>query len=111
MESKKLKCRFTLCINNASCCMAPSTDEVKYCELSNSAEKVGLKTKTNEDGEVEYLSCKNFFLNENKISKCLNCQLEDYGEISIPLINMDMSYKGLKNSMKDMIEEDDYIDE
>ena len=122
METKKeneiyerLTCGFTLCMHNASCCITPASYKKNYCKIATEANEVGLQEnkKLNKDDDSRYIGCNKFVLNEKKIAKCIDCQIEEYGEVSIPLLNMEINYSALKENIEDMIEDgdDDFFDE
>lgn len=113
-KQKKLECGFTLCIHNTSCCVTPVLDKKTYCRIAIDEKEVGLKINKDckENDDTKYMSCNKFILNENKTAKCVDCQVKEYGEISIPLINMEINYSNLKENIEDMIEDgDDFFDE
>lgn len=110
-ETSRLKCGFTLCIHNSSCCVAPSSYDNAYCNKSNCIEEVGLMTEIDKTtNETIYTNCDNFILNEKKTPKCIKCQIDDYGEVSMALVNLNINYSELRKNMNKIIEDgDDFI--
>lgn len=85
---KKLKCQFSTCKHNASCCHAPSEekgDKFKYCKVASLAEEVGY---VGDD-------CDSYEPSMKKKLKCANCQMEDYGEIRLNMYRADKEFKDI----------------
>lgn len=97
-KDNKLYCDFTFCIYNSACCGTPAESKIKecHCKKSNIASVVGFD-------KIEDL-CTSFIWDNDKKGKCVDCQLEEYGEVSIPLLNIDISAETIIEDI-----EDDYI--
>ena len=77
----RLYCDFTYCIYNSSCCGTPTEEALRECHCTKSNNpKVVMFNQ-----EEEY--CRSFVWNDKLPGKCVSCQMDEYGEVSMQLLN------------------------
>lgn len=116
-NKERLKCRLFLCVYNTACCAVPRSGTNNYCKKTNKASVVGHETLYIPEENKVRDTCKNYITDKNKKLACIECQLDEYGEISIPILELDpeeiiLENRKLKKKMQSIIEDgDDFLDE
>ena len=80
----KLYCDFTFCIYNSACCGMPSKSKIKNCHCKNPS----AKPEYGPNSEIDL--CTSFIWDGNKKGICSDCQMEEYGEINLSLLKLDI---------------------